>query len=53
MRDQKWSDAVPVLLIMLQKSRTEAQREQAVVWLARSYIESDQGSKVIELFPTC
>ena len=45
MRDQKWSDAVPVLLIMLQKSRTEAQREQAVVWLAQSYIESDQGSK--------
>jgi tetratricopeptide (TPR) repeat protein len=51
MRDQKWSDAVPVLLIMLQKSRTEAQREQAVVWLAQSYIESDQGTKVIELLP--
>ena len=51
MRDQKWSEAVPVLLIMLQKSRTEAQREQAVVWLAQSYIESDQGSKVIELLP--
>ena len=51
MRDQKWSDAVPVLLTMLQKSRTEAQREQAVVWLAQSYIESDQGNKVIELLP--
>ena len=49
MRDQKWSDAVPILLVMLQKSRTEAQREQAVVWLAQSYIESDQGSKVVEL----
>jgi hypothetical protein len=48
MRDQKWSEAVPVLLTMLQKSRTEAQREQAVVWLAQSYIESDQGHKVIE-----
>jgi TolA-binding protein len=51
MRDHKWSEAVPVLLTMLQKSRTEAQREQAVVWLAQSYIESDQGSKVIELLP--
>ena len=51
MRDQKWSEAVPVLLTMLQKSRTEAQREQAVVWLAQSYIESNQGSKVIELLP--
>jgi TolA-binding protein len=51
MRDQKWSEAIPVLLTMLQKSRTEAQREQAVVWLAQSYIESDQGNKVIELLP--
>jgi hypothetical protein len=51
MRDSKWGDAVPVLLTMLQKSRTEAQREQAVVWLAQSYIESDQGNKVIELLP--
>ena len=51
MRDQKWKDAVPVLLVMLQKSWTEAQREQAVVWLAQSYIESDQGSKVVELLP--
>ena len=51
MRDQKWSEAVPVLLTMLQKSRTEAQREQAVVWLAQSYIESDRGDKVIELLP--
>jgi TolA-binding protein len=51
MHDQKWSEAVPVLLTMLQKSRTEAQREQAVVWLAQSYIESDQGNKVIELLP--
>ena len=51
MRDQKWSEAVPVLLTMLQKSRTEAQREQAVVWLAQSYIESNQGNKVIELLP--
>ena len=51
MRDQKWSDAIPILLVMLQKARTEAQREQAVVWLAQSYIESDQGSKVVELLP--
>ncbi|HVQ20962.1 MAG TPA: tetratricopeptide repeat protein [Terrimicrobiaceae bacterium] len=51
MRDSKWGDAVPVLLTMLQKSRTEAQREQAVVWLAQAYIESDQGNKVIELLP--
>jgi TolA-binding protein len=51
MRDQKWGEAIAVLLTMLQKSRTEAQREQAVVWLAQSYIESDQGSKVIELLP--
>lgn len=51
MRGQKWKEAVPILLVMLQKSRTEAQREQAVVWLAQSYIESDQGSKVVELLP--
>jgi TolA-binding protein len=51
MRGQKWKDAVPVLLVMLQKSWTEAQREQAVVWLAQSYIESDQGAKVVELLP--
>ena len=51
MHDQKWNEGVPVLLVMLQKSRTESQREQAVVWLAQSYIESNQGSKVIELLP--
>ncbi len=27
------------------------QREQAVVWLAQSYIESNQGGKVVELLP--
>ena len=51
MRGQNWNEAVPVLLVMLQKSRTEAQREQAVVWLAQSYIESNQGTKVVELLP--
>jgi TolA-binding protein len=51
MRDQKWTEAIPVLLIMLQKSWTAEQREQAVVWLAQSYIESDQGAKVVELLP--
>jgi TolA-binding protein len=51
MRSQNWGEAVPVLLTMLQRSRTDAQREQAVVWLAQSYIESDQGNKVIELLP--
>jgi TolA-binding protein len=51
MRDQKWTEAIPVLLIMLQKSWTPEQREQAVVWLAQSYIESDQGAKVVELLP--
>ncbi len=51
MHDQQWGEAVPILLTMLQKSRSEAQREQAVVWLAQSYIESNQGSKVIELLP--
>ncbi len=51
MRDQKWTDAIPVLLVMLQKSWTPEQREQAVVWLAQSYIESDQGAKVVELLP--
>ena len=51
MRDRKWSQAIPVLLSMLQKSWTPEQREQAVVWLAQSYIESDQGAKVVELLP--
>ena len=51
MRDQKWAEAIPVLLTMLQKSWTPEQREQAVVWLAQSYIESDQGAKVVELLP--
>jgi TolA-binding protein len=51
MRDQKWNDAIPVLLTMLPKSRTSEQREQSVVWLAQSYIESDQGAKVVELLP--
>jgi TolA-binding protein len=51
LRDQRWSEAVPVLQTMLQKSRTETQREQAVVWLAQAYIESNQGNKVIELLP--
>jgi TolA-binding protein len=51
MRDQKWTDAIPVLLVMLEKSRTPEQREQSVVWLAQSYIESDQGAKVVELLP--
>lgn len=51
MRDRKWAEAVPVLLELAQKSRSEEQREQAVVWLAQSYIESNQGDKVIELLP--
>ena len=51
MRDQKWAEAIPVLLTMLQKSWTPEQREQTVVWLAQSYIESDQGAKVVELLP--
>ena len=51
MRNQKWTEAIPVLLMMLQKSWTPEQREQAVVWLAQSYIESDQGAKVVELLP--
>ncbi|HEY5743702.1 MAG TPA: tetratricopeptide repeat protein, partial [Terrimicrobiaceae bacterium] len=51
MRNQKWADAIPVLLVMLQKSWTDEQREQAVVWLAQSYIESDEGAKVVELLP--
>ena len=51
MRDEKWTDALPILLTMLQKSWTPDQREQAVVWLAQSYIESDQGAKVVELLP--
>jgi TolA-binding protein len=51
MRGQRWKDAVPILLVMLQKSWTEVQREQAVIWLAQSYIESDQGSLVVELLP--
>jgi tetratricopeptide (TPR) repeat protein len=51
MRDQKWTEAIPVLLTMWQKSWTLEQREQSVVWLAQSYIESDQGAKVVELLP--
>ena len=51
MRDQKWKEAVPVLQTMLQRSWTPEQREQTVVWLAQSYIESDQGAKVVELLP--
>ena len=51
MRDQKWAEAIPVLQTMLQKSWTPEQREQTVVWLAQSYIESDQGAKVVELLP--
>ena len=51
MRDQKWAEAIPVLQTMLQKSSTPEQREQTVVWLAQSYIESDQGAKVVELLP--
>ena len=51
MRDQKWTDAIPVLQTMLQKSWTPEQREQSVVWLAQSYIECGQGAKVVELLP--
>jgi TolA-binding protein len=51
MRDQKWTDAIPVLFVMLEKSWNEEQREQAVVWLAQSYIQSDQGAKVVGLLP--
>jgi predicted Zn-dependent protease len=51
MRDQKWTDAIPVLQTMLQKSWAPEQREQSVVWLAQSYIECGQGAKVVELLP--
>ena len=53
MRDKKWSEAIPVLLSMLQKGWTPEQREQAVVWLAQSYIESDQGGKLSSCCPIC
>jgi hypothetical protein len=51
MRDQKWAEAIPVLLTMLQKSWTPEQRQ--AVLAAQSYIESIRARRSWSFSPTC